>query len=187
MSTYKNGDKKVAKLVIREISTDINSNGLISIAVIPNELYSNNVWQTTADNLERMAKNVGFFDRFSFAKSVNSASDDSYLVLPLTWCEEGQEIGRDEDGNQIKSKKGSTVFEKSFFNVDILQAKIEASDDVIDFVKEITKIIAIDLGKEAVRESQSKAREEKRKRELERLGYKADDAKPTTETDGLGS
>ena len=179
--SFTHGMTKTVRLAILSIATELNKFGKLGVAVIPQDpYYKGSVWQTSATDLERLAKECGAYERFTFAKLINNIAkkggEDSYLVLNLEYCEAGQKIGNKEDGSPILSKAGKDYYTESFWNV--RSQSISISDDVADKLEELTSKIGVELAKDAVNESKAAARAEKKERDIARSAG----GNPVTET-----
>jgi len=111
-----NGDSFDIELIISSLGTKLTKYDKLAIAVLPNHEFKGEVLLVTPEDMSRMARLVSSPDRFTLADSVNGASDQSKLSMTITWCEAGQPIGIDDDGNAIVSNAGFTTFQKSFWD-----------------------------------------------------------------------
>jgi len=111
-----NGDSFDVELVISSLGTKLTKHDKLAIAVLPTHEFKGDVLLVTPEDMSRMARLVSSPDRFTLADSVNGASDQSKLSMTITWCEAGQPIGTDDNGQPIVSNAGFTTFQKSFWD-----------------------------------------------------------------------
>jgi len=111
-----NGDSFDVELIISSLGTKLTKYDKLAIAVLPTNEFKGEVLLVTPEDMSRMARLVSSPDRFTLADSVNGASDQSKLSMTITYCEAGNAIGTDDNGNAIVSSAGFTTFQKSFWD-----------------------------------------------------------------------
>ena len=151
------GESFDVELAITSLGTKLTRYDKLAIAVLPSEEFKGDVLLVTPEDMSRMARLVSSPDRFTLANAVNGANDTSTLSMTMTWCEAGQPIGEDADGNAIVSNAGHTVFQTSFWDTSDMEIipSVDAQYTINDLNKAVDLQYAINQREQSLIEDKS--------------------------------